>query len=350
MPYILIRDDITRVKCDAVINPTDEHLSGSGGVDHAIHKAAGSRLDRKCAKAGIRAPGSVFITKGYGLDAKHLIHIVSPVFSETEKSSACEKLKLCCRAALDAARDLGCESAAMPLIGTGTNEFDRDTAFNIAQNEIKEFLSDSDMTIYLVLYDKESYLTAKEYYSDITEYINDSQTLQPQRRSVPMLDRRTEGMCYAAPPPVSKPKKKAAEKPGGSNAYLHACPTAEDVPLEEYIKDVDKGFSEALLDLIDKSGMTDVQCYKKANIDRKLFSKIRSNPSYKPKKTTALAFCIALSLSLEETAALLEKAGYALSRSNKGDLIIEYFIKNGNYDIYEINEALFNFDQTLLGV
>lgn len=133
-----------------------------------------------------------------------------------------------------------------------------------------------------------------------------------------------------------------------ATAPMRACEDAVARDLSEQIRRLDESFASALLRLIDERGMTDAECYKRADVDRKHFSKIRSNPDYKPRKNTAIAFCLALRLDLDETRALLSKAGYALTHSSKADIIVEYFILHGIYDVAAVNEALYEFDQPLL--
>ena len=207
----------------------------------------------------------------------------------------------------------------------------------IAIDEIREFLLLNDMTVYIVIFDKNAYMISEKLFADIEEYIDDNyvdehKLMYPESRRMIRTDDEDEYCVSIAM---------------GVDAYPEGVPFKSS--LEEIIDRIDESFAQMLLRKIDEKGMKDSECYKKANIDRKLFSKIRSDMNYKPSKPTALAFAIALELSLEETKDMLMKAGFALSHSNKFDLIIEYFISNGNYNIFEINEALFAFDQNLLG-
>lgn len=331
MPLNIIRNDITKMKCDAIVNAANSSLLGGGGVDGAIHRAAGKGLFLECMKLHGCKTGQAKITGGYDLPCKYIIHTVGPVWrggSHGEK----ELLQSCYRNSLALAKEYNCESVAFPLISSGIYGYPKQQAFDVAVDVIKDFLTENDMDITLVIFDKASFELGKDYSDNIREYINQNYVDEHTDTSPRFSFARKSAVC-------SIPQNIACEDSVAFSDDLKAV-------IENQI---DESFSEMLLRKIDEKGMTDVQCYKKANIDRKLFSKIRSDRLYKPKKETAIAFAIALELSLEETKDMLMKAGFALSHSNKFDIIIEFFINKNIYDIYEINEALFSFDQKLLG-
>lgn len=342
MPLKLIREDITRLSCDAIVNAANSSLLGGGGVDGAIHKAAGPRLLEECQKLGGCMTGQTKITKGYDLLSRYVIHTVGPVWRGGNENEE-ELLRSCYRSSLAIAKEHNFESIAFPLISSGIYGYPKDAALKIAVDEITAFLNENDMLVYIVIFDKASYNIGEKLFDDISSYIDDRyvdehsdkfRALRAEESAFPV--------CQALPNPC---KVYAAPLPQSA-----IYDDSESSSLDEVLKQMDESFSEMLLRKIDEKGMTDAECYKKANIDRKLFSKIRSDRLYRPSKATALAFAIALELSLEETKDMLMKAGFALSHSNKFDIIIEYFITKGNYNVFEINEALFAFDQMLLGV
>ena len=345
MPLSIIRNDITKMKVDALVNAANPSLLGGGGVDGAIHRAAGPGLLRECRTLGGCRTGQAVITGGYKLDCKYIIHTVGPVWQGGEHGEK-ELLASCYRNSLQLAFEHSCESIAFPLISSGVYGYPKASALNVAVSTIGEFLTDHDMTVYIVIFDKSSYEIGAKLYSDIAAYIDDRYA---DENAVPRSFSITR--AEAAPTPLRLQKaSKAKQKLHEDECCMPAPIISNQASLADALKQIDESFSEMLLRKIDEKGMTDAECYKKANIDRKLFSKIRSDRLYKPSKPTAIAFAIALELSLPETEDMLKKAGFALSHSNKFDIIIEYFISNGNYNIYEINEALFAFDQSLLGV
>ena len=390
MPLKIVRNDITKMKVDAIVNAANSSLLGGGGVDGCIHRAAGRGLLRECETLGGCETGNAKLTKGYDLPAKYVIHAVGPVWRGGGHGER-QLLASCYSTSLAIAKEHGCESIAFPLISSGVYGYPKDQALCVAVDEIGAFLSENEMEVYIVIFDKKSYQISGKLFADISSYIDDNYVAELEEK-YPELSWYTG--FYGAPPDraaasagkkkaakkrpkaVSAKKKPAPERTKGSDLDEEAglksmaLPEADEAlfgeaeaellpaeaafapeaaSLDEALKLIDESFSEMLLRKIDEKGMTDAQCYKKANIDRKLFSKIRSNPQYKPSKPTAVAFAVSLELSLDETKELLMKAGFALSHSNKFDIIIEYFIQKENYNVYEINEALFAFDQSLLG-
>ena len=270
--------------------------------------------------AGV-TPGEVFITKTENKPATFIIHTPYPARQEGLEAETAQ-FRQTCSSSLELAKASGCESLAIPL---------NSSSVGAARQAIESFLEENEMKVFLALQtERQAFLINGELSAKIKAYIDD--TLIPESsfaRKIQKADLRDETLELAEMSMFRTPAPKRS--------------------LEDLVNNLDETFSEMLLRLIDEKGFSDVETYKKANIDRKLFSKIRSNRDYHPSKPTALALAIALELNLDETTDLLKKAGLALSHSSKFDVIIEYFIVNRNHDIFEINEALFSFDQVLLG-
>ncbi len=324
MPLEIVRNDITKMQVDAIVNAANESLLGGGGVDGAIHQAAGPELLDACRKLKGCKTGCAKITKGYGLPSRYVIHTVGPIWQGGTMGEEA-LLRSCYRESLALAKHHRCQSIAFPLISAGAYGYPKDQALRVAMDSITQFLAENDMQVYLVIFNKQAFQISSKLFSAVQAYIDDHYVA---------LHEDPASYCLR--------RAEAAQR------YM-AAPMAANGSLEDALGQLDESFSEMLLRKIDEKGITDSACYKRANIDRKLFSKIRSSKHYKPSKPTALAFAIALELPLGETRQLLEKAGYALSHASKFDIIVEYFIRNGNYKISEINEALFAFDQSLLG-
>ena len=328
MPLEIVRNDITKMSVDAIVNAAKESLLGGGGVDGCIHRAAGPELLQECRTLGGCRTGEAKITGAYRLPCRYIVHTVGPVWNGGKYGER-EQLASCYRTSLALAKEYGCETVAFPLISSGVFGYPKDQALRVAVDTISEFLAENDMTVYLVIFSRTAYAIGNKLFADIAAYIDDH-----------YVDAHTDSRR-------ERMRRRGVVESRMLTAYEDAPVAASG--LDEALAHLDAGFSETLLKLIDRSGKKDSEIYKKANVDRKLFSKIRNNPDYKPSKATAIAFAIALELNLDETRDLVARAGYALSASSKFDVIIEYFIRQKKYDIFEINEALFAFDQSLLG-
>ncbi len=357
MPFEIVRNDITQMRVDAIVNAANASLLGGGGVDGAIHQAAGPKLTEACRALGGCETGQAKITPGFCLPCKYVIHTVGPLWQGGARGE--EALLISCyRSSLELAARHNCQSVAFPLISAGAYGYPRDLALKAAADAIRDFLFTHDMTVYLVVYDKGSFAISQRLYAHIRAFIDDAYVgpdLDRIAQSRRLLNRPLADRDATAAPKSEKRKhlfiNKEAREPLPPQAAIQgdACDVASSPSLREYLKKKDEGFRDMLLRKIDEKHLTDAACYKKANIDRKLFNKIKNQEGYKPGKATVLALAVALELPLEETREMLMKAGYSLSNSSEFDLIVEYFIRRGNYDIFEINQALFSFDQKLLG-
>lgn len=349
MPFNIIRNDITKLEVDAIVNAANSKLQAGGGVCGAIFSAAGKdKLQQECNKLGYCAVGDAVITKGYNLKAKYIIHTVGPIYGKNPALEA-EQLYSCYEKSLGLAKVKKISSIAFPVISSGIFGYPKKEAIKIATRAIKDFLQESDMTVYLVVYDRDTFEISETLFSSVESYIDERMV---------KVDTRSR-LCSSLPSNYCDEDEECIKASVDCSAQMpmSAAPDQADTcavgsakrSLQSLLDKKKETFSQMLLRLIDEKGLTDVEVYKRANIDRKLFSKIRKK-DYIPRKATVIALAIGLRLNLDETKDLLGQAGFALSDWNKFDIIIEYFIENGNYDIFEINETLFAFEQQLLGV
>ncbi|STO01732.1 O-acetyl-ADP-ribose deacetylase [[Eubacterium] infirmum] len=329
MPFEIVRNDIVNMKVDAIVNTANPRPIIGAGTDKGVHDKAGAKLLLARKEIGNIATGEAVATSAFNLDAKYVIHTVGPIWKDG-KSSEEKLLASCFRNSLEIAKRNSCESIAFPLISTGSYGFPKPLALQIAVREINAFLMKNEMQIYLVVFEKQSFELSEKLFKSVSSYIDanyvsDKINFEYKTSMMRCLD---YGEMLLNEP---------------SQEFIAQMPN-----LDGLLNNLDKGFSETLLDLIDRTGKKDSEIYKKANVDRKLFSKIRNNVDYKPSKATAIAFAIALELNMDETNDLIARAGFTLSQSSKFDVIVKYFIENEKYDIFELNSTLFKFDQPLI--
>ena len=404
MPFLIIRNDITKVWADAVVNTANTELLEGSGVSRAIYLAAGEeKLQKACRKIGHCDPGKAVITKGFGLPARYIIHAVGPVWRDGASGEE-ELLYSAYMESMKLAKKRRLASIAFPLISSGYYGYPKERALKTAVSAIRDFLKEHEMLVWLVIYDDASFVVSRRLFASIEEYIDghyveehrEEEVFRNSRRmefreapaaqaqEIPLPDEQDEGLpvpgvaleaeeapvtetaseddgplvpgsasetkrpdqprCLPPPPACAAPFSGAAEQVRGPISTEEKTRQLDDI-----MKRLGETFSQMLLRLIDERGLTDPEVYHKANIDRKLFSKIRNNRGYSPNKKTVLAFAIALELSLDETVDLLRTAGYSLSESSRFDVILSFFLEKKIYDIFEINEMLFYYGQPILG-
>ena len=318
MPFQIIRNDITKVKADAI-----------------YHAAGRDRLLAERKKIGIMRPGQAAHTPAFNLDAKYIIHTVGPAWIDGNHDER-EILHSCYEKSLNLAAELSCRSIAFPLIATGSYGFPKDEALQIALAEIDKFLLSHEMEVILVVLGRKAFELSEKLVGDIEEYIDEHRIAE--------LHEAEYGIWYGSER-WGRPEQNKASAILGAPLF----PDVTGMSLDEVLESSEDTFQQRLFKLIEESGMDDVTVYKKANIDRKVFSRIRCKEDYKPTKKTAVACAIALQLDMPAMLDLLSRAGIAFSPSSKFDLIITYFVTNKVYDIYEINAALFKYGQPILG-
>ncbi len=350
MPLKIIRNDITKMQVDAIVNTANEDPCIGAGVDSAVYRAAGEE-QLLSARAGIGrlAEGDAAVTPGFDLPARYIIHAVSPYYYDGENGEEA-KLRSCYRKSLELARQLQCKSMAFPLIATGGYGYPKEEGMRIAVDEIHAFLLRHDMLIYLVVFDEHAVRLGRQIYPDLKAYIDRNYVSEKRLEEYGGEWYTFETKAEPAPPPAAnRPasrKRREETAPKASKNVTFPAPPEEafyertQSALQRRMEHMSDTFQEYLLYMIEEKGLKNAEVYKRAILTKQLFSKIRTNPNYHPDKATAMRLCIGAGLNLDETKDLLARAGYALSPCDKRDIIFSYFIENHIYDMIEIDIAL----------
>lgn len=342
MPIYIVRQDITKLEVDAIVNAANTQLQMGDGVCGAIFRAAGAvQLQAACAELAPIATGEAVVTPGFNLPAKLIIHAAGPIYQVQAEERSEQLLYAAYISALKQAIAYDCASVAFPLISSGIYGYPPDKALQVAMSAVQDFIAEHELEVTLAVLDKTAFSGSRELLEDVASYLEDHYLDEQRLRRLERLQAEQDAFLdiHAS---LRRSKALTLEEEA-------TVSSAKNRYLDDVVDNLEESFSRLLLQLIDAKGMTDVEVYKRANLDRKLFSKIRTGKAYTPSKRTAIALAMALELSLGETDTLLERAGYALSRAVKFDVIVEYFIIHGRYDVFEINQVLFEYDQPLLG-
>ena len=348
MSFKIIRNDITKMDTEAIVNTANRHVAVGPGCDYAVYTAAGydELLKYRAEHVGPVEEGEVFITPGFDLQAKYIIHAVSPRFVDGDKGEE-EKLRSCYKKSLQLAKESNIKSISFPLISTGGFGYPKEEGMRIAVDEINAFLLGNEMEINLVVFDAKSTALGEKIYPELEAYID--------QNYVETRDEEEYGYaCFgSAPKERDSFRLRFAYSPRQSEQveeYSCAMPVEEETAfdfeeqheskLEERMRHISDTFSQYLLYLIQSKGMENSEVWKRAIVDKKVFSKIKNNANYHPNKITALCLCVGAKLNLDETKDLLARAGYALSPCDKTDIIFSYFIENQIYDMIELDIQL----------
>lgn len=342
MPFEIVRNDITHMQVDAIVNAASRFPRVNAGVDAAIHKKAGPSLLEARKKIGNILPGTAAVTPAFDLDAEIVIHAATPTWMDGRHDEV-RLLRQAYDMCLDLAVKHNCDSIAFPLLAAGNHGYPRQIALQVAISAFSEFLMTHEMLIYLVVFGNSTYRLTGKLFQNVRSYIDENYVDEYEQEMYGGVSERSRRERY----------RNRSIMEAQSDCMMAPCaPTScakSSLSLDDFIKEKDAGFTETLLSLIKKKGMKNSSVYKRANISKQHFSKIINDPNAKPSKQTAIALALALELDLDGTRDLIGRAGYALTNSSTFDLIIRYFIEHKQFNVIEINIALYEFDQSLLG-